>query len=175
MGISTMTAIMTRAKALLAVAVSAAMLAVAAPAMAQEVAPEQLALARQYVDLTDRAAIYEVTMVEIGVGTMRQIVQQNPTLSEEVNTTITKVLEEYKGRKSELLDQFARVYAARFTMDELREIVAFYESPIGMKLSAANGDVNKDLQAVLRVFVGNTRTEFFAKVRAELRAQGFEV
>ena len=175
MGISMMTGVMTRARALLAVALSAAMLVVAVPAMAQEVPPEQLALARKYIDLTDRAAVYEITLVEIGIGTMRQIVQQNPEIMDETDAAVGKVLEEYKERKGELLDQFARVYAVRFTVEELQEIVAFYETPTGQKLAQANTEVNSDLQAVLQVFTNNTRSEFFAKVRAELRAQGFEV
>ena len=175
MGISMMTGVMTRAKALVAVALSAVLLAVAAPAMAQEVPPEQLALARKYVDLTDRAGVYEITLVEIGIGTMRQIVQQNPEIMDETDAAVGKVLEEYKERKGELLDQFARVYASRFTVEELQEIVTFYESPTGQKLAQANTEVNSDLQAVLQVFTNNTRDEFFAKVRAELRAQGFEV
>lgn len=175
MEFSTMTGVMTRAKALVAVALSAVMFAVAAPAMAQEVPPEQLALARKYVDLTDRAAVYEVTLVEIGLGTMRDIVQQNPELLEQTDLAIGKVLEEYKDRKGELLDQFARVYAVRFTVQELQQIVAFYETPVGMKLAQANTEVNSDLQAVLQVFTNNTRSEFFAKVRAELRSKGFEV
>ncbi|KRA55711.1 hypothetical protein ASD80_00010 [Devosia sp. Root635] len=175
MGISMMTGVMTRAKALVAVALSAAMLVVAVPAMAQEVPPEQLALARKYVDLTDRGAVYEVTLVEIGIGTLRQLTTQNPEIAEETDLAVGKVLEEYKDRKGELLDQFARVYAVRFTAEELQEIVAFYETPTGQKLAQANSEVNTDLQAVLQVFTNNTRSEFFAKVRAELRAQGFEV
>ncbi|MHA6692165.1 DUF2059 domain-containing protein [Devosia sp. A449] len=175
MGFSTMTGVMTRAKALLAVALSAAIIAVSAPAMAQEVPPEQLALARKYIDLTDRAAVYEITLVEIGIGTMRQIVTQNPEIMEETDEAVGKVLEDYKARKGELLDQFARVYAVRFSVEELQQIVAFYESPTGKKLAQANTEVNSDLQAVLQVFTNSTRSEFFAKVRAELRAKGFEV
>lgn len=175
MGISMMTGVMTRAKALVAVALGAVLLAVAAPAMAQEVPPEQLALARKYVDLTDRAAVYEVTLVEIGIGTLRELTTQNPEIAEETDLAVGKVLEEYKDRKGELLDQFARVYAVRFTVEELQQIVDFYESPTGQKLAQANTEVNSDLQAVLQVFTNTTRTEFFAKVRAELRAQGFEV
>ena len=175
MGGSTMTGVMMRIKALVAVALSASILAVSVPAMAQEVPPEQMALARKYVDLTDRAAIYETTMVEIAIGTMRQIVQQNPEVTELTNTAIGKVLEEYKSRKGELLDQFARVYAVRFTIPELQEIVAFYESPTGQKLSTANSEANADLQKVMQVFTTNVRPEFFAKVRAELRAQGVEL
>ena len=167
-----MTGLILRAKALMAIALSATIIAVSAPAMAQEVPPEQLALARKYVELTDRSAVYETTLVEIAVGSMRQIVQQNPEIAEQTNPAISKILEEYKGRKGELLDQFARVYAVRFTIPELQEIVAFYESPTGIKLSAANAEANTDLQRVLQVFTNNVRPEFFAKLRAELRAQG---
>ena len=170
-----MTGIVTRAKALVAVALSAAILAVALPAVAQEVPPEQLALARKYIELTDNASVYEITLVEIGIGTMRQIVTQNPELVDETDAAVGKILEEYRDRKGELIDQFARIYAVRFTVEELQEIVAFYESPTGQKLARANTEVNSDLQAVLQVFTNNTRPEFFAKVRAELRAQGFEV
>jgi hypothetical protein len=172
MGILTMTGVMGRAKALMAVALSASVLAFAAPVFAQEVPPEQLALARKYVDLTDRAAVYETTMVEIAIGSMRQIVQQNPEIVEQTNAAIGKILEEYKDKKSELLDQFARVYAVRFTIDELQQIVAFYESPTGQKLAASNMEANEDLSRVMQVFTNNVRPEFFAKVRAELRTQG---
>ena len=122
-----MTNLIFRAKTFVAVTLSAVLLADAAPAMAQEVPPEQLELARKYVELTDRSAVYETTLVEIAIGSMRQIVQQNPDIADQTNTAINKILEEYKGRKGELIDQFARVYAVRFTIPELQEIVAFYE------------------------------------------------
>jgi len=132
-------------------------------------------LARKYIDLTDRASIFEITMVEIGIGTMRQIVQQNPEISEQTDAAIGKILEEYRDRKGELLNQFARVYAARFSIEELQEIVAFYESETGQKLAKANTEVNADLQNVMQVFTNNVRPEFFAKVRAELRGQGIQL
>lgn len=164
-----------RARALVAAAVVGASLLAAAPAFAQEVAPEQLALAREYVELTDRSAVYETTLVEMAIGTMRQIIQQNPEISEQTNTAISKILEEYKGRKGDLIDQFARVYAIRFTPEELQQIVDFYKSPTGQKLAAANSEVNTDLQRVMQVFTNTVRPEFFAKVRAELRAQGITI
>lgn len=170
-----MTGVLKRSRALVAVALSVSMLALSAPAFAQEVAPEQLALARKYIDLTDRAAIYEITLVQTAMDTMRQIVQQNPELTEPTDAAITKILEEYKGRKGELLDQFARVYAVRFTAEELQQIVTFYESPVGVKLSQANAEVNTDIQRVLTVFTNTLQQEFYAKVRAELRAQGVQL
>src|SRR5690606_204987 len=135
----------------------AAMLAgaVAAPTMAQEVAPEQLALARKYIDLTDRGAIFVTTVVEIGIDTMRQIVTQNPEIQDQTDTAIGEVIKDYNGRKGELLDQFARVYAIYFTLEELTEIVAFYESATGQKLAQANSELNGDIRRVLQVYTNN--------------------
>ena len=169
-----MTGLISRGKALLAVALSATILAVSAPAMAQEVPPEQLELARKYIDLTDRSAIYETTLVEIAIGTMRQIVQQNPEITEQTNTAISKILEEYKGRKGELLDQFARVYALSFTQEELQQIVDFYSTPTGIKLAKSNAAMSGTINRIMDVFAGNLNTEFFTAVRAELRAKGID-
>ncbi len=163
------------AKAVLGVVMTAGMIAMSVPAFAQEVAPEQLALARKYVDLTDRGAVFETTVVEMGIETMRQIVTQNPEIMDQTNETIGEVIKEYNGRKGELLDQFARVYAMRFSMEELNQIVAFYETPTGQKLAAANSEVNVDLRRIMQVYTNNLRTEFFAKVRANLRAKGIEI
>jgi hypothetical protein len=175
MGFATMTGLAGRAKASLALLLSAGMLAFATPAISQELAPEHLALAREYVDLTNRAAIYEVTLVETGIETMQTIVSQNPEIADQVDTAIGEVLKSYADRDDELLDQFARVYAVRFSMDELQQIVDFYSSPVGDKLAQANLEINDDLQRVMQVYETNLKREFFAKVRAQLAEQGVEL
>jgi len=162
-----------RAAAVVATALALALPVV--PAMAQELAPEHLALARQYVDLTDTGAVFESSLVTTGIGSMRTLLAQNPGMTDAVNTAIEKVLTTYRDRKGELMDQFARVYASRFSIEELREIVAFYSSKTGTKLAQANLQVNNELQAVMQVFEANMRPEFFAKVRAELRAVGIDM
>ena len=145
------------------------------PVVAQEVAPEQLALARRYIDLTDRANLYETSLVNAGVQTMRTVLAQNPEIAEPLQQAIIRTLETYRDRKGELLDQFARLYATRFTLEELQQIVTFYESPVGMKLTEANTGLNTDVQRVMSIWEANLSTEFFAKVRAELKAAGFTI
>ena len=149
--------------------------AVPAGAQQQELAPEHLAVARKYIELTDKSGIYEVALVKTAVDTMRTIITQNPEITKPVDDAITKTLGVYKGKKGELMDQFARVYALNFTIEELQEIVAFYESPVGKKLATANATLNESLQMVMQVFETNLKTEFFAKVRAELKAGGYDV
>lgn len=173
MGLNTMIQLLKQASIVLI-----ALLAIAAaPAAAQEneLAPEHLALARKYVDLTDKSDVYAVALVQTAVETMRTILRQNPDITEPVDAAITKTLEAYRERKGELLDQFARVYALNFTMDELQVVVSFYESAVGQKLATANASLNENLQLVLQIFEANLKTEFYAQVRAELRANGYNV
>lgn len=147
----------------------------ALPSLAQELAPDHVAMARKYIDLTDKSAVYETSLVNVGIETLRTLVSQNPEMLKPADEAVAKVLEDYRPKKGELLDQFARVYAARFSIEELKQIVAFYESPVGTKLATANAEINGDLQKVMQVFEGNLKTEFFAKVRAELKAKGINL
>lgn len=141
----------------------------------QEISPEHLASARSYVDLTDNANVYEITLIEIGLNVMRIIIQQDPSLADPVQEAIQTAFAEYEARKGELYDQFSRIYAMRFSQEELEEILAFYNSDVGQKLLANNVTINQDMQLVLGVWEENTQREFLARVRAILREGGYSV
>lgn len=157
--------------ALLAFAMSAPVL----PAAAQEISPEHLAIARKYIDLTDKGGVYAGMLLSTAIETMQTIVQQNPELVEQTDEAIKKTLDFYRTKNGDLLDQFARIYALNFTPEELQLIVDFYGSEVGQKLATANATLNESIQAVVGVFDGNLKREFYAKVRAELKAAGFDV
>ena len=173
---SRMILLMKRAFMALALALAVAATGTA-PAMAQqgEIAPEHLTAARNYVDLTDQSSIYETSLITTAVTTMRTILRTNPDMTEAVDAAITKALESYKGRKDELMNQFARVYALNFSMEELQQINQFYESDVGKKLVAANSALNDDMQRIVSIFEANLSTEFFATVKANLREAGFAI
>jgi hypothetical protein len=178
MGNEPMTSNLKRMPTLLAVLLSLILsLFAAVPAISQqptEISPEHLALARKYVDLTDQAGLYEATVVTAGIRTYRTLLPQNPEIAEPLNKAIETVITSYRGRKGELFDQFARVYALNFTQEELTQIVAFYESPAGAKLAKSNSSMSGTINRIMEVFESNLGTEFFSAVRAELRAQGID-
>ncbi|UJQ94794.1 DUF2059 domain-containing protein [Mariluticola halotolerans] len=155
--------------------VSAAWLLAAAPLAAQELSPEQLDLARKYVELTDRSQVYEVSVVQTGIDALKTLVSQNPSVGDEINTAIGDTVKSYNGRKNELIDQFARIYAARFTVEELQTIVDFYSSDVGQKLSKENFEANRQISTVLSIFQQNLRVEFLAQVRATLKERGIDI
>src|SRR4051794_31934884 len=53
-----------------------------APSLAQEIAPEALALARKYVDLTDKAGIYEAILAQTAAQTSKLLSQQSPDIAD---------------------------------------------------------------------------------------------
>ncbi len=164
------------AKAFIFVVLSCTMmLGAALPTRAQELSPDHLNLARKYVDLTDNAQIYARALIQTGINSMRTILSQNPEITQEVGDAIGEVIKFYSDKKDELFDQFARIYALRFTEAELREITAFYETDAGRKLAQVNQSINEDLSSAMQIFQVNLNTEFFAKVRAELRDKGIEL
>lgn len=161
-----------------AVLLSLSLAAVAAPAFAQqaatqqEISPDQLALARKYVDLTDISDVYGTTVAETAAQTLQQVLKLNPQIGNQANDVVMDVVKQYKGHRADLMDEISRLYAEKFTGDELKQYVDFYSSPAGQKLAKTNFEINQQLQRVLQLYTLNLKTEFFAKVRAELKDKG---
>jgi uncharacterized protein len=141
-------------------------------AFAQEIDPAQLALARKYVDLTNKGQVYEVILVQTAQKTSNLFVTQDPKDGDKINDVIGKILETYKGKHDDLFNQIARIYAVSFTPQEMQQIVDFYSSPAGQKLANSAANINSDVQKVMQVYTYNLGTEFVTKVRAELKAEG---
>lgn len=147
----------------------------AAPAMSQEIPPEQLALARKYVDLTNKAQIFEAIAAMTASQTSKLLSQSNPEIIKQIDEQIGKSLEARKGKSDDLYNQIARIYAVTYTQEELQQIVAFYESPAGQKLADNAMTVNQDVAKVMQVYTSNFGTEFVREVRAALKAAGYNV
>jgi len=164
-----------RAGWLAAVLLSLTMFAGTAPALAQEISPDQLALARKYVDLTDKVDVYGTTIANVAARTLQQILKLNPGIQQQATDVVTDVVKSYKNQRSQLMDQVARIYAQHFTQDEMQQIVNFYSSPAGQKLADQNFAINQQLQKVMSLFQVNIATEFYAKVRAGLKTKGVDL
>lgn len=156
-----------------ALAISLAMGVV--PALAQEISPDQLALARKYVDLTNKAQVFQAILAQTAAQTSKLLSEHNPGLTDKIDASIGKILETYKDKDDDLFNQIARLYAVTFTPDELQQIVTFYETPAGQKLATQAFDINRDVGKIMQVYTYNFGTEFVSKVRADLKAQGLNL
>ncbi len=141
-------------------------------ASAQELSPDHIAVARKYVDLSYKITTFEQTLIQTGIQVSDQILKQDPSLEEESNKAIGDAIAYFAKQKDEVLNQFARVYALRFSMDELKEMNAFYETPTGQKLAGMQSKIDQDIVRLFQLYAQNMSTEFYARVRADLVAGG---
>ena len=58
----------------------------------------------------------------------------NPNMFKDLTDVAATLRKEYAPRLSALRQDIVKLYAARFTEQELKEMLAFYKSPIGKKL-----------------------------------------
>jgi hypothetical protein len=144
-------------------------------ANAQEITPEHLAVAQKYVEMTDTGKVYEVSLLNSIRRVAQALTRQSPESSETIVQTARDVAQEYIDAGNPLYQQFARIYAIRFTPEELQEIVTFYESETGQKLLANNVSINKDLKAAVEVWENNFLVDYERKVKAALSEKGIEL
>jgi hypothetical protein len=161
--------------AALALSLLVALGAASLPAGAQELSPDHLALARKYIDLSYKITTFEQSLVQTGIDVSDAILKQDPSLEKQSNEAIGNAIAFFAKQKEEVLNQFARVYALRFTMDELKELNTFYETETGQKLAGLQPIIDGQIVQLYELYQENMRKEFYSRVRADLRAQGADL
>jgi hypothetical protein len=148
---------------------------VAGPALAQSNPnPSAAAIATAKEILTDKhiQELYKEavpSLVERAKGTL---VQSNLNYQKDLNELAPKVAKELIGGEQEIGDQIAKIYASRFSEKELKDIAAWYKSPLGKKVI----EQEPQIFAASRVYMDQWAQTFSQKIidkfRAEMKARG---
>src|SRR4029077_3003516 len=107
--------------------------------------------------------------------TKGSLLPTNPNLSRDLNEVSLQLRKEYESKKAELLYEVAIVYAKHFTEQELKDLVAFYRTPLGQKMlkeePAALDESLKRAQDWTIEFADVVMTRF----RAEMKKRGHQL
>ncbi len=110
--------------------------AVGAGAAAQQPSATAIATAKEVITAKGAGALYSPLVSGVIERTKTVLLQSNPMLGKDLNEVATKLHAEYASRSAEILTEVAKLYASRFTEQELKDTLAFYKSPLGRKLVA---------------------------------------
>lgn len=98
----------------------------------------QRALIRELMTLTGVIDVPEQIIASFVPEIMRSLREHNPDFPElAVPVVQDEVVSVYREHAESLLVSIERLYARRFTTEELRELVTFYGSPLGRKAVTA--------------------------------------
>lgn len=138
----------------------------ASPAYADEA--ERLALARQLIATRSQEA--EMQFFDASLPYYMNAMEQALNLSESERERLPEMLrEEYRAALGPSREHSANTYARIFTEQELREILAFYESSAGRKFIARQAEIQQDgidLQTVMNAAVLQNTAERLIESRS---------
>ena len=153
----------------------ALLLFAAKPAFAQSPPPDGMAAARELLVTMQMADQFKNIMPSI-VQTMKPaIVQNRPQIERDYDAIMPLMLEGMSTRLNEILDQIAALYARNFTVDELRELTAFYRGPVGQKFVQKQSLILQESMMIGQRFGQSVASEMHGRIIEELRKRGHKI
>jgi len=145
------------------------------PAAAQQPSPAALATAKEIVTVKGAEAFWRPVLRGVVERAKGMFIQSNPLLGKDLNEVAAKLSAEYNSRTAELLNDAAKVYAAHFTEQELKDLLAFYKSPLGRKVLAEDPAILERHMKDAQAWTDKLSNEVISKMRAEMRKRGHEI
>ncbi|MBR1087600.1 DUF2059 domain-containing protein [Bradyrhizobium manausense] len=112
----------------------ALLLLVCNAAQAQAPSPEAMDAARKLVATLKIADQYRAALPQLMLKLRPVVAQDRPEIEQDYDALTAPGAAIYAPFAAAMIDQIAALYAASFTVDELRQIEAFYTQPAGRKL-----------------------------------------
>ncbi len=121
-------------------------------ASAQSPSPEAMNVARKLVVTLKIADQYRALLPQLLLQIRPVVAQDRSEIERDYDAMTAPGSEIYAPFVAAMIDQIATVYAASFTVDELRQIEAFYAQPAGRKfleksdaLARASAQIGQDV------------------------------
>ena len=162
---------------MLAALVALAVMGAAKPVLAQTTAPSPNAIliAKQIVEIKGVKKLLDPLIRGVVEKVKDQFMQTNFMYAKDLNEIAVQLTKEYEPRTSELVDESARIYASHFTEAELKQILAFYQTPVGRKMIVEEPKALDQSVANAGVFGEKLSEEIINKFRDEMKKRGHDI
>ena len=131
-----------------------------------------VAAATELLALKKASTIYQNAVPNVVQRTMNALIQNNLNYQKDLEEIAVKIAADLAPRREEIGKAMAQIYAANFTEDELKGLIAFYKSPLGQKfLDAEPKAINASL-SYMNEWASAFSNEVANRFRAEMKARG---
>jgi len=154
----------------------------AQPVSAQAPAPQTAApspgailLAKQIMDLKHANDIFAPLVRGVIIKARDTFMQTNFMWAKDLNEIANNLQAKFAPRASELVDASARIYASHFTEQELRDLLAFYKSPLGQKVIVEDPKSLDESMSNADKWAEDLSLEVINNMRAEMKKRGHDI
>jgi hypothetical protein len=152
-----------------------AIIGIAKPAAAANPSPASILIAKQIVQLKNVSAMFDPLVRGVIEKVKNQFMQTNFMWAKDLNEVAANLHKEYDQRASELVDATARIYAQHFTEAELKDLLTFYQSPLGRKMIVEEPKVIDESMSNAGQWGDNLSEEIIGKMRTEMKKRGHDL
>jgi hypothetical protein len=157
-------------------AVVAAVLALGSAAQAQKApSANAIAMAKQLLVMKGTTKFLEPVVVGVVEPAKNTFLQTNITMGKDLNEVAVQLRKEFAPREAALINDVARLYAERFTEQEIKDTITFFSSPLGKKLLAEEPYFVEASYKYAENWANNLSVEVIARFRAEMKKRGKEI
>jgi hypothetical protein len=159
----------------LALGLSLALSTGIAGAQQQQPSAAAMTTANELVAIKGAKAMFEPLVSGIVEKAKGMFLQTNPMLGKDLNEVAAKLRADFAPRSVEVLTETARLYATRFSEQELKDTLAFYKSPLGRKLLAEEPVIADQSMRSATSWADRLSVEIISKMRDEMKKRGHEI
>jgi uncharacterized protein len=102
-------------------------------------------------------------------------VQSNAAFGKDLNEIAKALVTEFAAKGAELTTEVARAYAEHFTEAELKELLAFYKSPLGKKAISEEPKVIDESAGRINKWAEGFTQTVIARMRTEMKKKGYDI
>jgi uncharacterized protein len=138
-----------------------------APPTAKPSTPAAIAAAKEILTMKNVSVMYAGAVPGIIEKTKTGLLQQYLNYQKDLDEVAQIIAKNMAGRETEIGEGMAKIYAAEFTEQELKDLVVFYKSPLGQKLLTSEPKaINGSLQ-----YMQQWAQQFGVLVNAQFKAE----
>jgi hypothetical protein len=104
----------------------------------------------------------------------KNVVATRPELKDPLHQVLVALVPEFTKSEPAVLADVARVMASKLTDSEIKEVLAFYDSPTGKKFVAAEPAFVNELQSAGTAWRQKLADDLLPRVREELKKKGVD-
>ena len=134
-----------------------------------------LGYAKEILLAKNVAGIYQGAVPGLVQRTKDVLLQSNLNYQKDLDEVALKVVKDLAGREKEIGEEMARIYATSFTEPELKELAAFYKSPLGAKVITTEPIAFNQARHYMDQWAQKFAEEINGKFRAEMKKRGKEI
>lgn len=147
----------------------------ASAALAQTPSPDTMTAARNLVTTMKLADQYKALLPAILLGLKPALTQDRPEIERDYEAMMPMIADAFTPYYSQMVDAIATVYANNFTVDELRQIEAFYQQPVGQKLLEKVPVVSQQAMAIGQEIGRKAADDLRQRLTEALRQKGHKL